>query len=334
MGVVALAGAATQPYSGTMRYTLRQLEYFVAAAETGSITVASEMIHISQPSISTAISHLERELKAQLFIRHHAQGLSLTPVGRALLSEAKRVIAQAESLYTMASETIGTVRGTLSLGCMVTLAPMLVPELSHGFASAFPDTTIRHVDGHQEDLLKGLRRSEIDVALTYDLQIPDDIEFSPLVSLPPYVVVAETHPLARQNAVTLEELTGHPLVLLDLPLSREYFLALFMAAGITPTIATRSAYPDVVRAMAANGIGYALFNVRPRSDQSLDGRKLVSIRLAGQHRPMTIGIATLRALARSKLIEAFCDHCRARISRSYIPGMVAPVMTERSRINK
>ena len=90
-----------------MRFSLRQLEYFIAAGETGSITLASEMIHISQPSISTAISHLERELNVQLFIRHHAQGLSLTPVGRALLSEAKRVVGQAESLYTVAADKIG-----------------------------------------------------------------------------------------------------------------------------------------------------------------------------------------------------------------------------------
>ncbi|MBR2689379.1 MAG: LysR family transcriptional regulator [Aquamicrobium sp.] len=315
-----------------MRFSLRQLEYFIAAGETGSITLASEMIHISQPSISTAISHLERELNVQLFIRHHAQGLSLTPVGRALLSEAKRVVGQAESLYTVAADTIGTVRGTLSLGCMVTLAPMLVPELSNGFVAAFPETTIRHVEGNQEDLLRGLRRSEVDVALTYDLQVPDDIAFVPLVSLPPHIVVAETHPLAQQSAVTLEELAEQPLVLLDLPLSREYFLALFMAAGVVPTIAARSAYPDVVRAMVANGAGYALFNVRPRSDHSLDGRKLVSIRLAGEHRPMTIGVATLASLAKSKLIEAFQAHCEARISRAYIPGMIAPVMTDRPRV--
>ena len=315
-----------------MRFSLRQLEYFIAAGETGSITVASEMIHISQPSISTAISHLERELNAQLFIRHHAQGLSLTPVGRALLSEAKRVVAQAESLYTVASETTGTVRGTLSLGCMVTLAPMLVPELSNSFVAAFPETTIRYVEGNQEDLLRGLRRSEVDVALTYDLQLPDDIAFAPLVSLPPHIIVADTHPLARQSAVTLAELADQPLVLLDLPLSREYFLALFMTADVVPTIVARSAHPDLVRALVANGVGYSLFNVRPRSDHSLDGRKLVSVRLAGQHRPMTIGVATLAALAKSKLIEAFQTHCEACISRAYIPGMIAPVMTDRPRI--
>lgn len=318
-------------YVAAMRFSLRQLEYFIAAGEMGSITLASEMIHISQPSISTAISHLERELKAQLFIRHHAQGLSLTPVGRALLSEAKRVIAQTENLYTIAAETSGAVRGTLSLGCMVTLAPMLVPELSQGFVSAFPDATIRHVEGHQEDLLRGLRRSEIDLALTYDLQIPDDIAFTALVSLPPYIVVAEAHPLALRDSVTLEELSERHLVLLDLPLSREYFLALFMAAGITPMITARSAYPEVIRAMVANGASYALFNVRPRSDQALDGRKLVSIRLAGQHHPMTIGIATLRELTKSKLVEAFQAHCQACISGTYIPGMIAPVVTKRTK---
>jgi hypothetical protein len=53
---------------------------------------------------------------------------------------------------------------------------------------------------------------------------------SPLVSLPPYIVVAETHPLARQNAVALEELTDQPLVLLELPLSRGYFLAVYTAS--------------------------------------------------------------------------------------------------------
>ena len=70
-----------------MKFTLRQLAYFIAAAETGSITQASKRASISQPAISTAISHIERELEVQLFLRHHAQGLSLTPAGRALLRE-------------------------------------------------------------------------------------------------------------------------------------------------------------------------------------------------------------------------------------------------------
>ena len=307
-----------------MRYTLRQLEYFIAAGETGSITLASERIHISQPSISTAISHLEQELAVQLFIRHHAQGLSLTPAGRSVLFEAKKVIAQVEGLYACASEARGQIRGTLSLGCMVTLAPMLAPELAHSFTKAFPATQVRHVEGHQEELLEGLRRSNVDVALTYDLQIPNDIAFAPLAHLPPHVLLSAAHPLARHSALTLKELEAEPLILLDLPLSREYFLGLFMKEGLNPNIGTRSAHQEVIRTMVANGYGYTLFNVRPRSDLALDGRKVVRVRLAGDHRPMIVGSATLKVLAETQLVRAFQTHCRAFVSDSYISGMVAP----------
>jgi DNA-binding transcriptional LysR family regulator len=155
-----------------LRYTLRQLEYFIAAGETGSITLASERVHISQPSISMAISHLEQVLGVQLFIRHHAQGLSLTPAGRKLLFEAKKIIAQAENLLTCASEAHGQIRGILSFGCMVTLAPMLAPELAHTFTATYPATQARHVAGSQKELLEELRRAEVDVALTFDLQTP------------------------------------------------------------------------------------------------------------------------------------------------------------------
>ncbi|GJD58716.1 LysR family transcriptional regulator [Methylobacterium dankookense] len=312
-----------------MRFTLRQLEYFIAAGETGSITLASERIHISQPSISTAIAHLERELSVQLFIRHHAQGLSLTPTGREILREAKALVAQAEGLYTLASESGGQVRGPLSLGCMVTLAPMLVPELAHAFTTAYPATRIRYVEGDQEQLITGLRRSETEVALTYDLQVPDDIHFTPLADLPPHVLVGEGHPFASRPAVAVADLVGEPMILLDLPLSREYFLALFMAEGLQPMIAARSAHQEVVRTMVANGYGFTLFNVRPRSDLALDGKRLVRVRLAGNHRPMRIGLARLKQLNRSRLVEAFESHCRAFISDAYIPGMVAPATEKR-----
>ncbi|MFG1416486.1 LysR family transcriptional regulator [Xanthobacter sp. V0B-10] len=314
-----------------MRYTLRQLEYFIAAGETGSITLASERISISQPSISTAISHLEQELGVQLFVRHHAQGLSLTPAGRKLLAEAKHLIEQAEGLYAVASEATDQVRGQLSVGCMVTLAPMIMPELSHGFMSAFPATQVRHVEANQEWLLEGLRRAEIDIAVTYDLQIPDGIAFTPLASLPPHVVVSEAHPFARLSAVSLQDLVDEPLILLDLPISREYFLALFLKEGLQPKIHSRSAYQEVVRTMVANGYGYTLFNVRPRSELALDGRRVVRVRLSGDHRPMVVGTATVSQFKKSRLLQAFESHCRSFISDAYIPGMVPPALDRRVR---
>jgi DNA-binding transcriptional LysR family regulator len=305
-----------------MKFTLRQLEYFVAAGETGSITLASELANISQPSISTAIAHLEQELSVQLFVRHHAQGLSLTPAGRAVLREAKQLIKQAEGLYAAASET-DRPRGTLSVGSLVTLAPMIMPELSHSFMAAYPGTDIRQSERDQEALLDGLRRVEIDVAVTYDLQIGNDIAFTPLVALPPYALFGESDPLHQREVVTLTELAHHPMILLDLPISRDYFLAMFAKEGVEPKVSWRSPHQEVVRTMVANGYGYALFNARPKAEVALDGKRLYRVALAGEHRPTVIGLATLRQLGKSRLIEAFEAHCRALILEGQIPGMGA-----------
>lgn len=306
-----------------MRFTFRQLEYFIAAGEAGSITLASERIRISQPSISTAIVHLEQEIGTRLFIRHHAVGISLTRAGRVLLLEAKRVVAQAESLYATASEVNEQIRGSLVVGCLTTLAPMIMPELMHSFTAVYPDVVIRHIGTDQERLLDGLRQGEIDIAITYDLYVAEEISFSALSTLPTHVVLGEAHPLASRQEISLHELIDEPLLLLDLPMSREYFLAMFMKEGLRPRIGTRSEHQDVIRTMVANGYGYTLANVRPRSDLALDGRRVVHVRLSGDQQPMVLGTATLGEVPPTRLINAFMDHCRGCITETSIPGMVS-----------
>jgi DNA-binding transcriptional LysR family regulator len=306
-----------------VNFSLRQLAYFIAAAETGSITAASKRANISQPAISTAISHMERELGVQMFLRHHAQGLSLTPAGRALLRESKQLIKQAEGLYAAAADVSQQLRGELSLGWLTTLAPILMPELVQSFLMAYPESSIRSMEGHQEQLVESLRSARIEIAITYDLQIRDDISFLPLATLPPYALFGAMHPLSRDRSVKLAQLAPLPMVLLDMPMSREYFLALFMRDRLEPKVAWSSANFDVVRSMVANGLGYTLANVRPRADLALDGRRLYRVPLSGDLPPMRLGIATLKQLKKTRLVEAFERHCQQLVSESYVPGMVS-----------
>jgi DNA-binding transcriptional LysR family regulator len=309
---------------GGMKFTLRQLAYFIAAAETGSITQASKRASISQAAISTAISHIERELEVQLFLRHHAQGLSLTPAGHALLRDAKQLLKQAEGLYSAAADISHQLRGELSIGWFSTLAPIVMPEVVKSFLKAYPETQLHPLEGDQETLLAGLRRAQTELALTYDLQISEDIAFSPLATLPPYALVGASHPLARERTIKLSQLAALPMVLLDMPMSREYFLALFIRERLKPNIVWSSAKLDVVRTMVANGLGYTLANVRPRADVALDGRRVFRIPLSGDQPPVRIGIATLKELKKTRLVEAFERHCAALISDSYVPGMASP----------
>ena len=306
------------------RITQRQLEYFVASGEAGSLLGASERIHVSSPSISAAITHIESELGVQLFIRHHAQGVSLTTIGRQVLKEAKLILEQMNNLYTIASESLNMVRGPLRVGCLESLAPMITPELVFGFGRAFPGVRISQVEGNHEQLLEKLRSSEIDIALNYDLATSDDIDFQPLAQLPPYVMVGEHHPLANLQAVTLHDLETYPMVLLDIPWSREYFMSLFMQAGVTPNIVMRSSNLEVVRAMVANGVGFSIANVRPKANLSQDGKRLIRVRLSGEHRPMRLGYATANNAQLSRLVSAFAERCRMFVSDQYIPGMAAP----------
>ncbi|MCP6689506.1 LysR substrate-binding domain-containing protein, partial [Klebsiella pneumoniae] len=90
-------------------------------------------------------------------------------------------------------------------------------------------------------------------------------------------------------AVTIEDLVAMPMVLLDMPWSREYFLGLFSEAGVAPNVVMRSSNMEVVRAMVANGVGFGIANVRPKAHFSQDGKRLIRVRLAGVNKPMQLG---------------------------------------------
>jgi DNA-binding transcriptional LysR family regulator len=267
----------------------------------------------------------------QLFLRHHAHGLSLTPAGRALLRDAKQLLKQAEGLYSAAADASHQMRGELSGGWFSTLAPIVMPELTHSFLKAFPETQIRCRENHQEGLLQSLREAGTEIAITYDLQISDDISFFPLASLPPYALFGASHPLAHERHVKLSQLAALPMVLLDLPMSRQYFLSLFIRERLEPNILWASSQQEVVRTMVANGLGYTLANVRPRASVALDGRRVHRVPLSGDPSPVRIGIATLKQLKKTRLVEAFERHCQGLFSESYIPGMAPPTAAPRRK---
>ncbi|MFW1734429.1 LysR family transcriptional regulator [Acinetobacter sp. ULE_I001] len=307
------------------RISLRQMEYFVATAESGSIIIASEKIHVSSPSISAAIAHIESELQVQLFIRQHAKGLILTNIGEQVMKECQQILSQAGSLYSLAANFSGSIRGPLKLGCFTAFAPMLYAEIIHGFSNLYKSVDLDVCEGDQEILINGLLRNVLDVVLTYDLNIDENLlNFESLASLPPYALFSEEHPLAHAPAVTMEELAAYPMILLDMPYSNDYFISLFKNRNLNPQIIKTSKNSEVVRAMVANNIGYSILNVRPKINYSLDGKRLVRVRISGEQRPMHIGLVTAKNVVLNTVAQAFISRCRAFISDQYIPGMGAP----------
>jgi DNA-binding transcriptional LysR family regulator len=213
------------------------------------------------------------------------------------------------------------VRGPLRLGCLLTFAQMIVPPLRRGFEKLHPNVQVSQSELNQQQIFDLLRGGELDIALTYDLEIPADLNFVPLAKLAPYAMFPDDHPLADRPEVSVEELRDHPMVLLDLPLSSTYFLSFFKAAGIKPRIAERTRDMGVMRGLVGNGFGYAIANIRPLYDTSPDGKPLRFVPLTGPVRPMVMGLVMAEGAGSVLTVKAFIDHCRQLITDESVPGI-------------
>ena len=307
--------------STQVQFTLKQLGYFVAAGEAGSILKAAQSIHVSQPSISNAIAHLESVFKLQLFIRHHAQGMSLTTAGGQIMEQAKCLLRDANELKGFAGKLSDQIFGSINIGCFVPLAPIVTPELCHGFMQEHSGVEVSVSEDNQAELLSKLKKGAIDLALTYDLQLDSDIAFTPLAELKPYVLLPADHRFAKNKAVSLTGLINERFILLDLPLSDTYFMSLFASHNLKPRIYARTRHIEVQRGLVARGYGYSLANVRPLNQKSLDGSDLVYVPLSGNNPGLILGIATLASIKKTIIVDIFSEFCGEHISSENIPGM-------------
>ena len=304
-----------------LRFTLRQLEYFIAVGEAGSIALAAEKVNVTAPSMSSAIAQLEAGFGVQLFTRRHAQGSVLTPTGERFMEQARVVLESAGKLNDLANIYTGSVLGSLRVGCLRTFVQLMVPQLRRSFENRYANVDFSQVELDQAQIFDALGASRIDVALTYDLSIPSDIDFQPLRTLPPYAIVDTEHPLAGRKQVTAEDLVDHQMVMLDMPHSSDYFLSLFRALGRRPKISERTTEISIQRSLVANGYGFGIANMRTISESSMDGKALKFIPLITPVPPLHLGIAMSRAAHVSRTIQAFIDHCHETADAGNLPGM-------------
>jgi len=294
-----------------MQFTLKQLAYFAAAAECGTVSDAAVRLSVSQPSISAAILALEQGFGVTLFQRRHAKGVDLTPAGMRLFAGARALLAHAQEFEAAARGEGEALAGPLELGCFVTLAPFFLPALLGGFAAAHPGIQLRPQEGDHATLSRGLLTGEFELALLYDLGFEDGIAATPLAQVPLRAVLPAGHALARRRRVTLADLAPLPFVLLDLPHSADYFLTLFRTAGLEPAVRYRTRSFELVRSLVAAGHGYSLLNLAPAHDGTYGGDSVVVRPLANDVPGLRIVVARAAQARPTRRASAFADFARA-----------------------
>jgi DNA-binding transcriptional LysR family regulator len=290
-----------------VNFTLVQLRYFVTAAELGSMTAASRELMVAQSAISAAIAQVERELGVQLLIRHHARGLSLTRSGERFLVEAREFLSHAAALAASARGLAGSLTGELAIGCVTTLAPFYLSRLLREFSARHPGVRVTVAEGEVSAMESALLDGRCEVALVYAIDLALDLDVQPLTQARPYVLLAPGHPLAGADAVSLADLAAEPMILLDLPRSRDYFRALYAAE---PRVRFRTSSYETARSLVAGGHGYSILNQRALTDQTYDGGQVVSVPIRDDVPPLDVVLASVRGVRPTARASAFTETCQ------------------------
>ncbi|MQA09040.1 MAG: LysR family transcriptional regulator [Pseudonocardiaceae bacterium] len=301
---------------GDPGFTMVQLRYFAAAAELRSMTAAARQFSVTQSTISTAVGQLERHLGVQLLIRRHAQGLALTEAGSRFLQESRAFLAHARDLVDGARGLGEALVGDVTVGCFQTIAPFYLPRLLADFAGRYPAVRVSLLEQEIPELQHALFAGGCEVALLYDLDLDDQLDTELLTKAAPYVIVPAEHRFAARSSLWLSDLAGAPLVLLDLPHSREYFQALVKRTRVEPRIAYRSCNFETVRALVAAGHGFALLNQCPAAATTYDGGRVAALPLLDDIPALPVVLARVRGVRPTARAQAFIDRCRAVIGQA------------------
>lgn len=249
--------------------TLRQIEYACGVAAHGGMSAAAGALHVSQPALSVALAQLEAHLGQPLFLRRPGGRLMPTSFGQRWLAEAEEVLQRLTRLADPARLSGHSLRlavfEDLAASC---LGPLL--------ARTADQIDLRPSLMGFEDLAQALTQGRADLALTWDLGLEAGIARQIIARIPPHAVLAETHPLARHATLSLRDLADQPLILTDQGLSIRHMRGLFARAGVQPSLARRAATLDLMRSLAANGLGVGLSYTNPAARLSQDGKPLVT----------------------------------------------------------
>jgi DNA-binding transcriptional LysR family regulator len=191
---------------------LKQLRYFLAVAEERNFTRAAERLHMAQPPLTRQIQALEEDIGAPLFVRT-ARGVTLTEAGNALLAEVPNLLSltqRAKERALLASEGQS---GRLDIGIFGSGVLDVIPRILARFHAQRPEVRIVLHSLNKGEQVQALRERRISVGFNrlvqpdVDLMVEEVLRESMTVALPAH------HPLAKQEAVTIPDLSGYPLIL-------------------------------------------------------------------------------------------------------------------------
>lgn len=302
-----------------MSLSLRQVKYFVAAAEIGQVSQAAIYLNISQSAVTTAIQELERILKAQLFVRT-PQGMALTDSGRHFLNHAYTILGAVEDAINDPAPT-NQINGTLNIAASFTIIGYVLPHHIKRLAMAYPNLTIKLHECNHKEIEKGLVNGQFDMSLVAASNIDSDkIVLENLLNSPRHLWLPSGHPLAEKENIAFTDIADEPYILLNVDeaekVGEKYWKQ--HKHPLNTRLVTISI--EAVRNMVANGIGITILSDMVFRPWSLEGKRIVTKNLVTPVPPLSVGLAWSENMEMTPARRCFQEYFR----RTYLtPQVVA-----------
>ncbi len=240
--------------------TLTQLRYIVALAREGHFGHAAERCFVSQPTLSVAVRKLEDQLGVALFERHSGRVVP-TDVGRRIVSQAEKVIAEANRVTELARAGQDQLSGELRIGAIFTVAPYVLPHLIPRLHRAAPQMPLVIEENYTRVLAEKLRQGDLDVILISPPFSEPGINLWPVYEESFSILLPSGHRLQDQAEIPSRELAAENMLLLgDGHCFRDQVLSACPECmgnddHKRPARTTEGSSLETIRHMVASGLG-------------------------------------------------------------------------------
>jgi DNA-binding transcriptional LysR family regulator len=298
-----------------MAFTLRQLQYFIAVAEAGTVSGAAQSLSISQSAVTEAIRELETDLGVALFERHR-RGLTITHKGHQFFRHANRILADVQDARSSFLGEAAAPPSVLSLGVTSLVAGYVLSDLLARFRRAYPAVGVSAIEDNGDYLEHLLIGGELDVAVMVisNLRDRNALQAEIFETSPYRLWLPLGHKLASAESIALSDITSEPLIMLSVDETEENTGKVLSALGTKPHVAFRTRSVEAVRSLVATGAGIALLPDLVYRPWSLEGDRIESRDISGTLPVVQVGMVWRRGSSLPQAARDFIGIAQAQVA--------------------
>jgi len=292
-----------------MTISLKQVRYFIAAAELGQISHAAVELNVSQSAVTSAIQQLEQMLGVKLFERNPS-GVSLTADGNRFLPRARNVMAAVNEAVSVSTSSNTAISGVVRVGVTYTVSGYFLPQHYARFSRSFPNLTLDLYEASRSVVEQALLDGALDIGviLISNIEHADRLQTAELIRSRRRLWLSSDHRLLKMEKVTLADVAEEPMIMLTVDEANQTAGRYWSQVSSRPNVIFRTSSLEAVRSMVASGMGVTILSDMVYRPWSLEGQRIETRSLEDTIPSMDVGLAWLRGNKLSPSAQVFLDY--------------------------